>query len=69
MGTSCVSSRTVCLHLSGRKWRYLVHSRKGLEPRLIPWQHYLAYIIGAKFEKHHSNVSRNSLGFVFWSLY
>ena len=57
MCTSCISSRTVWISLSGRKCRYLVHSRKGLEARLIPWQHYLAYNIGA-------NVSRDSLGFV-----
>ena len=65
MGTSCVLSRTVF----GRKWRYLIYSIKGLEPRLLPWQHYLAYITGAKFERHHSNVSRDSLGFVYSSFY
>ena len=38
MGTSCVSSRTVCLSLSGQKWRYLVHNREELGPRVIPFQ-------------------------------
>ena len=56
MGILCVSSRTVCLVFTGRKWRYLVHSRKGLGPRLIPWKRqntchfvsYQTYIFGAK---------------------
>ena len=54
-----------------KKWRYLVHSRKGLGPRLIPWQrpngchsvYQLAYITGVKFEQHHSNISRYILDF------
>ena len=78
MGTLYVSARTVCLSLSGQKWRYLVHNREGLRPREIPWQHhngchfvsYLAYIIGAKFEQYHSNTSRDILDFVIYlSLY
>ena len=60
MGTSCISSRTACLFLSGEKWR---DCRKGLGPRVKPKQcqngchfiSYLAYITGAKFEQHHSN--------------
>ena len=40
---SCVSSRTACLSLSGRKWRYPVHSRKELGLRLMPCQHRNGY--------------------------
>ena len=72
MGTLCVSSRTVCLSLSCQKWRYSVYSREGLGPRVIPWQRqsgcqfvaYLAYIIGSKFEQHHSNISWDIQDFV-----
>ena len=49
----CFNYRTVCLPLSGQKWRYLVYSREGLGPSVIPWQRqtgcqfvsYLAYIL------------------------
>ena len=48
-----------------KQWRFLVHSRKGLGPRVIPWKRpngcnsvsYLADITGVKFEQHHSNIS------------
>ena len=43
-------------------------------PRVIPWQHrngchfvsYLAYIIVAKFEQHHFNLSGDILDFVIY---
>ena len=74
MGTLCVSSRNVCLSLSGQKWRYLLHNREGLGPRVIPWRYhngchfvsYRAYVIGAKFEQHHSNIPRYILDFVIY---
>ena len=51
----------------------LVHSRKGLGTR-VTWKRqngrhfnsYLAYIIGAKFEQKHSNISRDILDFVIY---
>ena len=74
MGISYVSSRTFCFSLSGQKWKYLVHNRVGLGPRTKPWQRhngchffsYLAYIIGAKFDHHHYNISRDILDFVIY---
>ena len=50
-----------------KKWRHLVLSKQGLEPRLLSWQHhtmynfvsYLTYITGAKFEWHQRNISRD----------
>ena len=53
---------------------YLVYNREELRSRVKPWQRhngchfvsYLAYIIGAKFEQHHSNISRDILDFTIY---
>ena len=60
-GITCVSSMTIC-HLSSGSWQ------RDLKPIVLPLQQhikyhfasYLMYITGAKFEWHHSNVSRDS---------
>ena len=68
------SSRAAWLSLSGRKWRFLVHNGEGLGPGVISWRHcngrhfvsHMAYVIDAKFEQHHSNISRDILDFVIY---
>ena len=61
MGISCVSSRTPYLVENGEIW--FITQEVGT--RLMPWQRlngchfvsFVAYIIGAKFEQHHSYIS------------
>ena len=72
MGSACVPSLTICLMYLFKKDNYLIHCSKGLETRVLPWQHlngchfvpYLIYITGAKFEYHHSNVFGDILNLV-----
>ena len=68
MGTMCVSAgKTLCPTLKGCKLGYLVFHRRGLEPRVLPWQqHGRCYshsftISGAKLKQHCSNVSGDIL--------
>ena len=66
MGTMCVPSKTHWSTFKGCKGEYLVFHRKGLEPRVLPWQqhsrchsvYFVMYIAGAKFEEHCLNSSR-----------
>ena len=38
MGAMCVLRKTLCPTLKGCKLGYLVFHRRGLEPRVLPWQ-------------------------------
>ena len=67
MGTMCTRGKTLCPTLKGWKRGYLVFHRKGLEPRVLPWQQllrchslpFLMHIFDAKFEEHCSNISKD----------
>ena len=69
MGTVSVLRKTTCPTQKGCKRGYLVFYRKGLEPRVLPWQQYnrchfvafVMYITGAKFDDHCSNISGDIL--------
>ena len=74
MGTMSVPRKTRCPTQKGCKRGYLVFHRKGLEPRVLPWQQcsrshcvsFVMYITGAKFEDHCSNTSGDILNSVFY---
>ena len=59
MGTMCTRGKTLCPTLKGWKWGHLVFHRKGLEPRVLPWQQlpFVMHISDAKFKEHCSNIS------------
>ena len=59
MGTVSVLIKTPCPTQKGCKQGYLFFYRKGLEPRVLPWQQYSKshFVAGAKFEDHCSNIS------------
>ena len=76
MGTMCIPSKTLCPFSKGCKWAYLVFHRKGLKPKVLPWQQhrkchsvlFVMYISGAKFEEHCSNISGDILDSEFYCL-
>ena len=57
-----------------QKMRMSVKNKKDPKVKLLPWQQhsrrqfvsYMRYITGAKFEQHHSNISRDNLDFVIY---
>ena len=74
VGTMSVPRKTPCPTQKGCKRGYFVFHRKGLEPRVLPWQQYsrchfvsfVMYISGAKYEDHCSNISGDILNSVFY---
>ena len=74
MGTMSVPRKTPCPAQKGCKRGYLVFHRKGLEPRMLPWQQYsrchfvsfVMYISDVEFEEHCSNISEDILNSVFY---
>ena len=70
MGTSCFSSRTVCLSVENGDIWFKAKRAWGLggnvmaAPKWVSFFSYLMYIIGVKYERHHSNISRDILDFV-----
>ena len=72
MSITCISSKTICHSSSIQKWRFLIHRKEGPRPRVLPWQYhgryhfasFLTFVTGAKFEWHHSNISRDIINFL-----